>query len=332
VPVASDMSLLEVIISIVSLPVSFFLSRYLEGYLKKRGLTVPDAHKAGLPQVARPGGPAIFAATIAGAIAVYEFSNSLQSVAFILVISAAFIVGMIDDLKSLSGPIKVALLFVAPIPILALHTYTPLPPFPFSGHLRLTDIYPLLVLIAIPITANAFNMIDIYNGLVSGFSVIAMIPLILDFALTQQYVILALSLALTFSILGFYPFHRFPSKVFPGDSGTLAIGAAYGALAIIGHAEIVAVVSLLPSVLNSFFVISSVGGFIEHKEMKKRPVRLRNDMKLEASRDRDAPVTLARMILADKPLTEPELARRILLLEAFSSILAIVTLFLILVT
>jgi len=131
VPVASDMSLLEVIISIVSLPVSFFLSRYLEGYLKKRGLTVPDAHKAGLPQVARPGGPAIFAATIAGAIAVYEFSNSLQSVAFILVISAAFIVGMIDDLKSLSGPIKVALLFVAPIPILALHTYTPLPPFPF---------------------------------------------------------------------------------------------------------------------------------------------------------------------------------------------------------
>jgi len=331
-PAASERYLLQIIFSIVSLPVSFLLSRYLVGYLKKKGKTVPDAHKAGLPQVARPGGPAIFAATVAGAIATYVTNGSLLSIAFILVITAAFAVGMIDDLKSLSGGLKVVLLFIAPLPILALHTYTPLPPFPFSGHLRLTDIYPLLVLIAIPVTANAFNMIDIYNGLVSGFSIIATIPLILDFALTQQYTVLALSIALTLTITGFYPFHRFPSKIFPGDSGTLAIGAAYGALAIIGHAEIVAIVALLPSVLNSFFVISSVGGFIEHKEMKKRPVKLREDMKLEASREKDAPVTLARMILADKPLTEPELAKRIILLEAFSSILAIITLILILVT
>ncbi|MEM0117842.1 MAG: hypothetical protein QXV32_05290 [Conexivisphaerales archaeon] len=324
--------MLEIILSLLSLPVSFFLSKYLVNFLKKRGRTVPDAHKIGTPQVARPGGPAIYIASLVGVIAVLATTHSLVSLAFLLTMTLAFLVGLLDDLKSLSGPLKVLLLFVAPLPILLMHTYTPLPPFPFSGHLRLTDIYPILVLLAIPVTANAFNMIDIYNGLVSGFSMIAIIPLILDFALTGQYVPLALSLALTFSILGFYPFHRYPSKVFPGDSGTLAIGAAYGALAIIGHAEIVAVIALLPSVLNSFFVISSVGGFIEHKEMKKRPVKMRDDMKLEASREKDAPVTLARMILADEPLTERQLASRIILLEAFSSILAFITLLLILVT
>ncbi|MEM3637473.1 MAG: hypothetical protein QXE12_02095 [Conexivisphaerales archaeon] len=324
--------MLEIILSLLSLPVSFFLSKYLVNFLKKRGRTVPDAHKIGTPQVARPGGPAIYIASLVGVIAVLATTHSLVSLAFLLTMTLAFLVGLLDDLKSLSGPLKVLLLFVAPLPILLMHTYTPLPPFPFSGHLRLTDIYPILVLLAIPVTANAFNMIDIYNGLVSGFSMIAIIPLILDFALTGQYVPLALSLTLTFSILGFYPFHRYPSKVFPGDSGTLAIGAAYGALAIIGHAEIVAVIALLPSVLNSFFVISSVGGFIEHKEMKKRPVKMRDDMKLEASREKDAPVTLARMILADEPLTERQLASRIILLEAFSSILAFITLLLILVT
>lgn len=322
----------ELFIPILSFPASYLLTRYLVSYLQNKGYTVPDAHKQNFPQVARPGGIAIFLATLIASLPIYFMTGSLAILSFLMTFTVAFLVGIVDDFKSLSGPAKVALLFIAPLPILLLHTYTPFPSFPFSGHLRLTELYPLLVLLAIPITSNTFNMIDIYNGLVSGYSIIAMIPLILDFILTHHYTALALSLALTLAIAGFYPFHRYPSRIFPGDSGTLAIGAAYGALAIIGHAEIVAIVALLPSVLNSFFVISSVRGFIEHKQMKKRPVKLTQDMKLEASREKDAPVTLARMILSDGPLTEKELSSRIILLESFSSFLAIITLILILVT
>jgi UDP-N-acetylmuramyl pentapeptide phosphotransferase/UDP-N-acetylglucosamine-1-phosphate transferase len=318
--------LLELIAPLLSLPSAYVVSRWLCTFLRARGRTVPDAHKPGRPQVPRPGGPAIVAATFIGLTAVYALTGSLQVVAFALTVAVAFLVGLFDDLKSLKGPLKVGLVTAAALPILLLHTYTPLPPFPFSGHLRLTDLYPLFVLLAVPITANAFNMIDVYNGLVSGFSIIATIPLLVDFLVTQQYTVLAACLVLLLSTVGFYPFHRNPSRLFPGDSGSLSLGAAYGALAIIGHAEVVAVVALLPAVLNSFFVISSVGGLIEHREMKKRPVRVREDYKLEALRDKDAPVTLTRLVLADGPLTEAQITGRILLLEAFSSVLALITL------
>lgn len=324
--------MLEILASVSSLPVAYLFTRYLKGYLMEKGMTVPDAHKEGKPPVARPGGPAILVASLAALLLIYLLNQQAMIISFMLVLSISFLVGLVDDLRSLSGPTKVILLLLSPLPILLLHTYSPFPPFPFSGHLRLTDVYPLLVLVAIPVSSNTFNMIDIYNGLVSGFSIIAFVPLVVDFALTGQAVPLAMALAVLLSVAGFYPFHRYPSKVFPGDSGTLAIGAAYGALAIMGHAEIVAIVALLPSVLNSFFVISSVGGFIEHKEMKKRPVRLREDFMLEASREKDAPVTLARMLLADGPLSERQLSARVMLLEGYSSVLAIITLILILVT
>ncbi|MDG6929365.1 MAG: UDP-N-acetylglucosamine-1-phosphate transferase [Nitrososphaerota archaeon] len=286
---------------------------------------MPDAHKQGQPPVARPGGPAIAFALIISLDAVYVITGSPQTLALALTMVIAFAVGVYDDMRSLSGPVKVGMLFAASLPILLLHTYSPFPVFPFVGHLRLTVVYPLLVLVAVPVTANAFNMIDVYNGLVSGFTAIAVLPLLFAFLVQGDYVMASAALALLLTMLGFYLLHRNPAKIFPGDSGSLALGATYGALAIIGGMEVVAVVALLPAILNAFFVISSVGGLVEHRQMKKRPVALNGQFKLEAVREPGAPVTLARMLLSDGPLGEAAVVRRFFVLEAFASLLAVAT-------
>ncbi len=315
----------EIAASILALPVSYVTTRFLAGYLRKRGSVVPDAHKAGQPKIPRPGGPALIVSLALSGALIYLLSGDLRAAAVVLVVVIAGAVGLLDDLRTLSGPLKVALLFAASLPLLILGTYSSFPVLPFVGAVRLTIIYPFLVLAAIPVTANTFNMIDVYNGLLTGFSALATLPLLVAFVVLGDWVMVAVTLAFILMLVGFYPFHRNPSKIFPGDSGSLALGAAYGAIVITGRLEVVGIVALIPAVLNSFFVLSSVKGFVEHRSMKKRPVILREDWLLEASTDKDAPMTLSRMVLAGGPLKEEDIVETIFVLEAVAVALAILT-------
>jgi UDP-N-acetylglucosamine--dolichyl-phosphate N-acetylglucosaminephosphotransferase len=126
-------------------------------------------------------------------------------------------------------------------------------------------------------------------------------------------------------MIAFYRYHKFPSKIFPGDSGTLLIGAMYGALAIAGRSEIIGIIALLPSVMNSFLFLDSVKKIVEHRQIKSRPTVLMEDFKLMASKEKNAPTTLLRLILADGPLSEKEIAKKILKLAIYSSVLALTT-------
>jgi UDP-N-acetylglucosamine--dolichyl-phosphate N-acetylglucosaminephosphotransferase len=123
----------------------------------------------------------------------------------------------------------------------------------------------------------------------------------------------------------FYLYHKYPSKIFLGDSGTLALGSMYGALAISGGVEIVAVVALFPAILNSFFFLSSVRRIVDHREIKVRPTKMLEDYKIAAVEDHRAPVTLVRLILSDGPLSENQITFSIFKLAIVSSLLAVIT-------
>ena len=58
------------------------------------------------------------------------------------------------------------------------------------------------------------------------------------------------------------------------------------------------------------------------------PVIHTNDFKLKSTDDKDAPITLVRLILAGGPLFENQVAKIIFKLGLFSGILAIITAFL----
>jgi len=144
----------------------------------------------------------------------------------------------------------------------------------------------------------------------------------------QNYEIAIVSLPLGFVSLAFYKYHKLPSKIFPGDSGALTLGAMYGTIAIAGGVEIIAAVALLPAVINSFLFLASVKKIVEHRQIKGKPVDHTDDFKLRATSDKSAPITLVRLILAGDPLSEKQVGYEIFKLAIFSGILAIITAFL----
>ncbi|HXW02560.1 MAG TPA: UDP-N-acetylglucosamine-1-phosphate transferase, partial [Candidatus Nitrosotenuis sp.] len=60
----------------------------------------------------------------------------------------------------------------------------------------------------------------------------------------------------------------------------------------------------------------------------KNPTTHTDDHKITTTKEADAPITLVRLIVAGKPLTEKEIGFTIFRLAVFSGILAIITAFL----
>jgi UDP-N-acetylglucosamine--dolichyl-phosphate N-acetylglucosaminephosphotransferase len=168
-------------------------------------------------------------------------------------------------------------------------------------------------------------MMDVMNGAMPG--TVAIISLTMMVVLLAAGRIVAASLAgvLLAAMLAFYYFNRFPSKVFSGDTGSLSVGAALGAIAIMGRIEAVAIVALIPQIMNSFYGLASVRGLRERREILERPTKLLEDGRLQASAEKGAPVTLVRLILAAGPLGEKEIVRAMMLLTLVSCILALLT-------
>ena len=57
---------------------------------------------------------------------------------------------------------------LASIPIIALRAYVPFPEIPLIGMVRFTIVYPFLIPIAIAVTSNSINMMDVMNGAMPG--------------------------------------------------------------------------------------------------------------------------------------------------------------------
>lgn len=297
-------------------------------FLEKRNLTVKDMNKKEDVMVARPGGISIIVGIIASEITLYVFLQANEILAITITTFAAFLIGYVDDRRVMGGWFKPIALGIAAIPIIVFGAYDSDLAFPLFGTVQIPALYLGLIIFMIPITGNTINSIDVLNGVASGFMVIASFSLSLCLFIIQNYEIAIISLPLGFVSLAFYKYHKIPSKIFPGDSGALTLGAMYGAIAIVGGVEIIAAVALLPAVINSFLFLSSVKRIVEHRQIKGKPVEHTDDFKLKATDDKTAPVTLVRLILAGGPLTEKQVGFAIFRLAIFSGILAIITAFL----
>ncbi|AJW71679.1 MraY family glycosyltransferase [Nitrosopumilus adriaticus] len=318
--------------AIVSCLVAFFvvfaMTPPLIKFLKNRNFAVKDVNKKEDVMVVRPGGISIIAGIITSEIVLYAFLQLNEILAIIITTFAAFLIGYVDDRKVMGGWFKPVALAIAALPIIAFGVYDSDLAFPIFGTVQIPALYLGLIIFMIPITGNTINSIDVLNGVASGFMVIASFSLSVCLFVMQNYEIAIVSLPLGFVSLAFYKYHKVPSKIFPGDSGALTLGAMYGAIAIVGGVEIIAAVALLPAVINSFLFLSSVKRIVEHRQVKGKPVEHTDDFKLKATDDKTAPVTLVRLILAGGSLTEKQVGFAIFRLTVFSGILAIITAFL----
>lgn len=321
-----------IIAGLVSSAIAFFvvfgLVPPLIKSLSKKNWAVKDVNRIGGAMVPRPGGPVILTGIIVSEISLYfllpQQISTRGLAALLITTSIAFVVGFIDDRRVMSGWFKPLALVGAAIPIIALGAYEPNLTFPLFGEVKIPALYLGLILFMIPITGNTINSIDVMNGIASGFMMIASFSLAIVLFILQNYTVAIMTLPIAFASLAFYRYHKFPARIFPGDSGALVLGAAYGAIAIIGRVEVIAAIALLPAIINSFLFLSSVKRIVEHRQVKG-PTTHTDDHKITTTKESDAPITLVRLIVASKPLTEKEIGFTIFKLAIFSGILAIIT-------
>lgn len=310
--------------SAVSFLIVYFITPAFIEYLTRKGRVVVDYHKPGKPMVPRPAGPVLLIGIVISEIILYFLILDVKIISVLLTTIIAFIIGYIDDLKTMPGWFKPAALILAAIPIIVLGTHGNYLGLIFDSAF-IPILYILLILSIIPIVGNTINSIDVFNGVATGFIIITMIPLLVAVVLFSNTNVFLIGLPLLFGCIAMYQYHKFPSKIFLGDSGTLLLGSMYAALSIVGNSEIIGVIALLPAVMNSFLFLSSVKKIVEHRQVKIRPVTICDDFRLMASKDKSAPATLVRLILARGPLSEQEIITRIFILATFSSILAIIS-------
>ncbi len=319
-----------IIPAIIAIVVAFFsvygLTPLVIRALEKRNITVVDANKKEKTMVARPGGISIIVGIELSLIILYVFFPISEILAVILTTFFAFIVGLIDDRKTMGGWFKPLALAFCAAPILLLGAYDSNLDFPLFGSVKIPLLYMALVVFMIPIMGNTINSIDVLNGVASGFTTIASFALSICLFILQNYEVGIISLCLSFASLAFYKYHKFPSKIFPGDSGAITFGAAYGSIAIIGSVEVIAAIAILPAIINSFLFLSSVKKIVEHREIKN-PTSHTDDWKLQTTSENHAPITLVRLLIAKKPLSEKQIGIEIFKLAIFSGILAIITSF-----
>jgi UDP-N-acetylglucosamine--dolichyl-phosphate N-acetylglucosaminephosphotransferase len=312
------------IVSAISFLLVLLLTPVAIKSLTKRGKTVPDFHKPNKPAVPRPAGPVLMLGIAAAEIVLFAMTMNTAVLAILLATVIAFVVGYVDDSKVMSGWFKPAALLAAALPMVLLHAH--------GDHLNLVFgsafipiLYIPLIFVIMPVASNTINSIDVLNGVASSFIIVSALPLLASIAIFGSMEVFLAALPLLFATVAFYRYHKYPSRIFPGDSGALLLGAMYGALAVAGNSEIIGVVALLPAVMNSFLFLSSVKRIVEHRQVRARPVVILDDYRLAASKDRSAPATLVRLILAGGPLEEKEIAYKILKLSIVSAVLAFAT-------
>ena len=127
--------------------------------------------------------------------------------------------------------------------------------------LEMVWLYGLFILFVLVGASNAVNLTDGLDGLAGGLSAIAFIAFSLISLMVGFEDIGIFSLILVGSLLGFLIYNTHPAKVFMGDTGSLALGAAMGAIAILTHRELtllvvagVFVIETLSVILQTFWV------------------------------------------------------------------------------
>ena len=254
---------------LISFITSFFATLFVTPHWIKRaskaGLTGIDLHKISKPSVAELGGiPVIFGFLIGiltfVAIRIFIIDTSLyilEIMAMLATILIITIIGIIDDILGWKIGLrqwqKPLLTLIAALPMMAINIGHSTMRFPILGAVDFGIFFPLaLTPIAIVGASNGFNMVAGYNGLEAGMGMIILS--------TMSYVawsrgnswIAIIALCMVFSLLAFYLYNKYPSKIFPGDTMTYSVGALIAALALLGNMEKVAIILFVPYFIELF--------------------------------------------------------------------------------
>ncbi|WP_276834961.1 phospho-N-acetylmuramoyl-pentapeptide-transferase [Megasphaera stantonii] len=128
--------------------------------------------------------------------------------------------------------------------------------------------YYIFVFVMIVGASNAVNLTDGLDGLAAGSCAITSVAYVV-IAVALGYVNFAVfSAALTGACLGFLFYNQHPAKMFMGDTGSLALGGALAAMAILTKTELLLIMA------GGLYVIEALSVIIQVVSFKTRGVRV----------------------------------------------------------
>ncbi|MED3573509.1 phospho-N-acetylmuramoyl-pentapeptide-transferase [Cytobacillus praedii] len=234
----------------------------------------PQSHlkKSGTPTMG--GIMILLSITITTLVMTSKFSEPTMKIYLLLLVTLGFgLLGFLDDfikvvmkrnlgltsLQKLLGQIVISVIF-----------YLVLRQNEFSTaiHIPLTDysfdlgwFYVFFIIFWLVGFSNAVNLTDGLDGLLSGTAAIAFGAFAVLAWNLSQFEVSIFSVAVSGAVLGFLVFNAHPAKVFMGDTGSLALGGAIAAVAILTKLEIILIIIGGVFVIETLSVILQVISF-----------------------------------------------------------------------
>jgi phospho-N-acetylmuramoyl-pentapeptide-transferase len=113
--------------------------------------------------------------------------------------------------------------------------------------------YPVLIFLVLAGATNGVNLTDGLDGLAAGCAAIVFLTFTaMTFITTGQQDLALLSACLVGACVGFLWFNSFPASVFMGDTGSLGLGGAIAALAVLTKSEVLLIL------IGGIFVIEAL--------------------------------------------------------------------------
>jgi UDP-N-acetylglucosamine--dolichyl-phosphate N-acetylglucosaminephosphotransferase len=175
--------------------------------------------------------------------------------ALLAIIGSAF-VGILDDIIDIRQRAKAILPFLFSIPLGTVIRDTTLW-FPYIGTVNFGIFIILIIPLGVTCASNTLNMLEGFNGLGTGLSIIISSTLIIIAMITGDTSSLFLLVPLLGTLISFLWFNKYPAKIFPGDTLTLFAGATIGCAAIIGNMKTLGAILFIPMIIEFFLKLRS---------------------------------------------------------------------------
>ena len=161
--------------------------------------------------------------------------------------------------QKLVGQIVIAAIFYI---VLNINDFSTVIHIPLSSYsFDLGWFYAIFIIFWLVGFSNATNLTDGLDGLLSGTAAVAFGAFAILAWSQSQYDIAVFSVAVVGAVLGFLVFNAHPAKVFMGDTGSLALGGALAAIAILTKMEIILLLIGAVFVIETLSVILQVISF-----------------------------------------------------------------------
>lgn len=292
----------------LSFTITFFLIYfYRQINLEKKFCIGTDINKKNQPVIPEGTGitlvPGVFASIFLAFSITPEHIPELGLLAGTITLFS--VIGFFDDMKNKFAKKSLGWLTRA-VPIAAIS-------FLFGFFVTNNLFYAFIFGAFLAATASFQNTFAGLNGWEVGSGVI--ISLFLTMILSGTYLFYP-AVGLSAAVFALLLFNFYPAKVFPGDTGTLFIGSAIGALALLSKdPKIIILTSLffLPHIID-FFFLKMLTNAKDMTQQKTRPYALLKDNKLDIPDRKNPKLDFAKLVIKIfGPMHEKKIVRIILL-------------------